>query len=468
MRIGAILFDANNIKGGDQTLAAIDGAWASIEGGKVKRINSVHDLPNDVIWLTNLDWVSMMASRLLQHAAFRPASWMRSTVARLTYELGVDEQSVDRACAVQVLSALASNVVKLAVTQHGAAMVHGRTLIDELAIAHQLPKPALPDMLHTAFATVATHSITRVIENVSVSNKLPQLRVGFNRVLYARRMLETPLPPDTGWEVVKDIPADKNDRWLESVTQPFLVKVRISDMNQQIAEVTSFGSGSRTVREWITDLEWRELRKHCRMDVLAAYVCQHEPAISPIAARLPQGPLDELSVSQGVLAENLWLTHCRPRSVERPGGKDHYYSAAAAWLRSADRMALLSIAMKLRARGVGIISYSIGGLEISYVEADLVRVLGICAEHSLHPPRSLINQARRLHAAPPTRPATISDRGLFPIDSALRALTTPVDYRNLDDMLVSTELNDETKYVTLEQLIARITNPSNTTRSLSA
>lgn len=49
---------------------------------------------------------------------------------------------------------------------------------------------------------------------------------------------------DTGWEL-EAVASDRNDKWLESINTPFLVKCTVSNVKPMIAEVLSWGSGSR-------------------------------------------------------------------------------------------------------------------------------------------------------------------------------------------------------------------------------
>ena len=72
MRIGAIVFDPSSVIGGsDRTVVSLTGGWASVGGTQARRIQGITDLPNDVIWLTNLGYTAFLAAKLNMHANFR-------------------------------------------------------------------------------------------------------------------------------------------------------------------------------------------------------------------------------------------------------------------------------------------------------------------------------------------------------------------------------------------------------------
>jgi len=388
MRIGAIYFDpSNNIVANDRTVVSLDGAWASIGGGQARRVQSIHDLPSDAIWLTNLPFNNFWRAGLTRHPNFRHEGWLRTLFPQLVTELGIDLNCVTPDIAVSTIAAVAQRTVNAAMSRYG---VHpkNRRLNEDFAVAMGAPRSALPDIFYTHFDGVADHPTVSVIHGTNYGTCQPTVTVRRNRLRHAREVLATPVPPDSGWELERV--NTQNDKWLESIDTPFLVRCSVSNVKPMIAEILSWGSGSRDVREWLTDIEWRVVRQYGDIAVNSALVCRRPATPLPQAKLLPDGPLDELSLTNGLIAEQIWTGMTN---------KQHYkadtqrYTAAAAWLRAADRMAMFNYAQQLYGRGLNVMNYGVGNVVLRYPENGLRRTLDIATDIGLMPPASKLSEA---------------------------------------------------------------------------
>ena len=371
MRVGAILFDPNNnIVASDRTLVSLDSAWASIGGGQARRVQSIHDLPSDVLWLTNLTYNNFYRAGLQRHPNFRNEGWLRTLFNQLVAELGIDLNNVSPDITVSTIAAIAQRTVAVAKSRYE---VHPKSkrLNEDFAIAMGAPRSALPDMFYSHFGA-----------------GLPTVTVRRNRLRHAREVLATPVPTDTGWELEKAVAPDRNDKWLESINTPFLVKCTVSNVKPMIAEVLSW--------EWLTDIEWRVVRQYGDVAVSAALICKNPAAPLPQAKLLPEGPLDELSFTYGLIAEQIWTAMTNKQHYK---GDVSRYTAAAAWLRAADRMAMFDYAQKLYGRGLNVMSYGVGNVVLRYPENGLRRTLDIATDIGLMPPASKLAEAAAMERA---------------------------------------------------------------------
>lgn len=278
MRVGAVLFDASNvIVASDRTVVSLDSAWASIGGGQARRVQSIHDLPSDVIWLTNLTYNNFFRAGLHRHPNFRNEGWLRTLFNQLVAELGIDLNCVSPSTTVSTIAAIAQRTVTVAQSRY-AVIPKNKRLNEDFAVAMGVPRSGLPDMFYSHFDAVADHPSVSVIHGTNYGSALPTVTVRRNRLRHARDVLETPVPTDSGWELERSVAPDRNDKWLESINTPFLVKCAVSNVKPMIAEVLSWGSGSREVREWLTDIEWRVVRQHGDVAVSAALICKNPAA----------------------------------------------------------------------------------------------------------------------------------------------------------------------------------------------
>lgn len=390
MRVGAILFDPNNnIVASDRTVVSLDNSWASIGGGQARRVRSIHDLPSDVLWLTNLTYNNFYRAGLQRHPNFRHEGWLRTLYSQLITELGIDINNASPDITVETIAAIVQRVINVAQSQYNVRPKNKR-LNEDFAASIGAQRSSLPDIFYPFFDTVADHPSVSVIAATNYGAGLPTVTVRRNRLRHAREVLATHVPTDTGWELEKAVAPDRNDKWLESINTPFLAKCTVSNVKPMIAEVLSWGSGSRDVREWLTDIEWRVVRQYGDVAVSAALICKNPAAPLSQSKLLPEGPLDELSFTYGLVAEQIWTAMTNKQHYKGDVGR---YTAAAAWLRAADRMLMFDYAQKLYGRGLNVMSYGVGNVVLRYPENGLRRTLDIATDIGLMPPASKLTEA---------------------------------------------------------------------------
>lgn len=392
-KIGAVLFNQeHNISAKDRTIISLDDAWFSISGEPAKKVQSIHDLPNDTIWLTNLTFNQFTAAGLNKHANFRNDGWLRSGVHQLTSELGLTVDNASQSVAASAIAAIAQRVINIAHEKIGVKPTLLDSFNKDVANAIGPAKSLIPDQFYKSFEQCANHYWVKVINHQNYTAKNASFTARVNRLSHAKALLGTQLPPDTGWEFQKSSGKVKLDTWLSTIDKPFLANCIITNVQPMIGEILSWGSGAQAKRDWLTNLELDQLREYADIEIESALVCSNDP-ISPIQADLlPSSPLDELSMSLGIFAELLWtsLTNKQPQTRE---GR---FSAAAAWLRAADRMIMFNFAQRAVARGLDVAGYGAGAITIRYPEGGLKKALGTATDIGLIPPASKFIEARQL------------------------------------------------------------------------
>lgn len=393
MRIGAILFDSgDNIVGSDRTIVSINCGWASISGGPARRIQGINDLPSDVIWFTNLTYTNFFKAQLHKHPNFRNAEWLRTQFFQLVSELGVDMHSVSPHIAVSAIATIAQRVVDVAEKTYGVVPNSPRKFNDDFARMLGAPRSSLPNAIYGLFKPICEHPSVSVIKGVNYSQSLPSITLRRNRITHAREILSSQVPMDTGWEMESSVAPDGSDHWLEKIRTPFLVKCKVSNVKPMIAEVLSWGAGAKSPRLWLTDVEWRIVRQHGTVQVEDAIVCKNDYIQLPQAKCIPALKGAELSLTYCLIAENIWTALTNPQHHK---GDETRFTAAAAWLRSVDRMIMFDYAQKLYGRGLDVMSYGVGNVVLRYPEGGLKRVLAIALDVGLIPPASKVAEAER-------------------------------------------------------------------------
>ncbi|QRD58255.1 hypothetical protein H8Z75_23420 (plasmid) [Xanthomonas citri pv. citri] len=390
MRAGVILFDlADNIVGSDRTIVNLEGAWASISGSDAVRVNSVHDLPSDVLWLTNLNFNSFFRAGLSRHPNFRRSDWLRATLAQLIEELGVAANTTATHKTASTMAVLVQRVLNVAMKRYGVqpSARNGRLNAD-FAERLGVKRCAIPDDLYPIFQSIAEHPSVNVIHNINHTALAPTVTVRRNRLAHARRIMGTAVPSDSRWERMRRVQSD--DGWLEKVETPFLVKAEITNVKPVIAEVLSWGGGSRNMRDWLTDIEWRVVRQYGTVYVREALICREQATPLVQQDKLPTSEVANLSITEGMIAEQVWTAFTVGQAYK---GNESRFNAAAAWLRSEDRMAMFDYAQKLYARGLDVQSYGVGNVVLRFPERGLKRVLDIATDLGLIPPAAKFAEA---------------------------------------------------------------------------
>ncbi len=392
MRIGAIVFDPSSVIGGsDRSVVSLTGGWASIGGTPARRIQGIAELPNDVIWLTNLGYTAFLAAKLNMHANFRNEGWLRTAFEQIATEFGLGRNTGKAKETAEVLSLIAHRVVAYSCKELNIQVQSHARLNDDYATAMGLDRCRIPEMHYSTFETIAGHPNVSVIQSVSFGRgTASSMTLRCNRLAYARRMLSNMVPPDTGWELVKQKLTDAD---LERMEKPFLVRCRITNVKPIMAEALSWGGGSKLIREWLTDVEWRIVRQYADVELRAAMVCeQGYESLDSYAGMLPQGTVDELSYSLGLVAEQVWTALMNKQPC---AGRINGYPARAAWLRAIDRMQMFDYAQRMQSRrGVTLISYGMGNVVVRVPEGGAKHILDMAVDVGLMPPMAGFIDAR--------------------------------------------------------------------------
>lgn len=396
MRGGVVLFDsANNISAGDKTFASLDSGWCSIGGAHPVRVTSIHDLSSDVLWVTNLTEEQFYRAGLAGHPNFRSEGYLRSTIRHIYSELGVDPLHVSPDAVVRVLATVVQRTIDVATQRYGVALRSKKALNEDFAVALGAPRSQIDAEMYSMFESCAQHAYVRTVITNNYLNNARALTLRRNRLVHARELLAHPVPQDTQWEYIPrhKLPATTEaiEALLERTTTAFMVRGEVKNMNPMVAEVFSVGSGARVIRDWLTDIEWAQARQWAEIEYQGVLMCASPSAPLPQASKLPTDDYAALSYTSCLAAEQIWTA----MTMRRGSREDLRYTAAAAWLRAKDRMAMFDYAQKLYSKGLTVSGYGVGIVVVLYPEGGLRHALDVTTDIGLLPPASKLLEARR-------------------------------------------------------------------------
>lgn len=402
-RYGVVLFDDAIVKkrGGPQK-AATDG-YASIDGGRVRRIKKVTELESDVKWLTNFEFKDFNGNQLGRHPNLYSSGFLRTELKLLCDELGLgpDQMAVNEA--TELLSGFFGRVMRLAVqslkVDLGAEIPKGitKTLAEFLAVRFPVSgrmNGELNEAMERAFQTWNSVLKPQRKDWKSISLRRP-------RYTHAIDVLTTPVPSTNRWVYLQGarLPQRNDDRleWcLANEDMPVLANVVVKGRRGGLADLLSFNAGASNSRNWVAQPELLLLQQYCDVEVLGAFVCedgfQHQKELDVFVS---QGDFSLASTHLGILSENFWASLANPR-VNRMGKK--VFLPRAVWYRAMDRVITFMDAARLYKENFDVYGYGWGNVIAYYPPGATTDIIDLATEMGLDVPvskyRELITEKR--------------------------------------------------------------------------
>lgn len=344
-------------------------AVAGLSSGSVEHYSdALVQLRPGTLWITNLDYPELRAAGLLHRPDLRSVTYLGTRVPGLLGERGLGDAAPDEQA--RWLAKTFGEVMQAARRCFGvSAIPEGRTLalaLRDLYLSNVMPD--YPDEVRYAFES-ATQEYTRSGSTRGVAeDDISLVVLRHHRQSYAARMLSEPVPSGIWAPLVPPPDPDMAARWVAEVShgRPLLLRVEVRFSGEralQHAMLANLGSGAMSisaprgreanVRHWIAAPEFLALSPHAEIHVLGALAAETfvpNPVLSafdpvvlgPVTAEaMAVGPLrmggrTQLTYSEGLLCESLWLSVARPPRATR--------DAAAMWLSALDRAFCLQAA----------------------------------------------------------------------------------------------------------------------------
>lgn len=356
-----------------------DTGWASIAGKPAFRIANTRDLSSDVVWLTNLDYEMSFQSGMGMHAGFRRSDYLSEYFLRTAKkEATFTGELYDFS---KILGSQSINGPEL--TERGAAIFDRVMALASHKLGIQDPPPyslsrgirdsmmgydaILPQVIVDALED-ATSSFVWVERDTALSNADTWLTLSLPRVNHGTACANFPEP--MGDWLPLQLPnqnEDAIDDWACDLNGYFIAQFSIENMNEQAHRLVNFGSGRKT-RRWTTGVELAVLNKVGRVTLKKAY---RPSSVAPIESLLPllesHNDMHELSLSTGLLWQNIWTGLCSKRQPPAHIRRNNpSINALAPFIRANDRNACFLAALALQKKGIQIISYGRGKITIQH------------------------------------------------------------------------------------------------------
>jgi len=367
--------------------------WACRAEESPFKFNSVAELSNDTMWVTNLDW-NEYQQRAKKLSNLRRVDYLRSSLTSIAADLGSRIVGSFARESSAVLARVLRQAMLVAIHTYRwetpSSDLREDVLSDDIrrVLPHApKPQPHTRAALLSAYQSYSAPEWAPTYEPDTIS-----LTMRLNRLEYARRVMATLVPDDAWTYMPPEQACSMSIEDLLNPERPVLVEaaVELGDIDPDIATLVAFGAQTQRrtgLRKWISQPELTWLSRHAKVRVSSVLIAQSArplPAKVDLPARLTSDPLFALSISAGLVAEAHWSSIASP--VYNQAARSNEVSSWAVWVRAADRALSFSLALKAKEAGFRVQGYGNGSIVIRTARKDLNRCLAFAdANEIAHP-----------------------------------------------------------------------------------
>lgn len=380
--------------------------WWSVGGEDAQRFESWRELPDRVIWWTNLSRPE--AWSLGRWSTFKEGSLFGPDWPALMTESGHGASDEAVAGAVKAWSETFARCAEWLsdwASRHDPSRPWDwgeGTLADALAprlgwvpTAPEEPQP----ILQAAYAEGVDQEVP---SNLLVGRR--RVVLAFPRVEHARRQWGTRFPAGA-WREIAGWPHAREDRmaWLRAQDMPLLVRAHIRAWRpgQEQPGILWLGLRGRRFPAaemeplWLTGEEAILLGTFADLDIDEGFVAQgwERLAVPPGWAMGSDDPLVALSWSQALLADSAWRAAASPtRDPQRR--RRAWFTGRSVWWRAADRARCFQAAWGLHQQGWAVLSFGQGQVTLLIdPDEDVARLADAIARAGLLMPSLVARMA---------------------------------------------------------------------------
>ena len=393
---GCVLFDLQENERGELRPMPTKG-WASAKGEKAVRITGPQDLSTDVKWICNLGKTEFWSQGLVRLQKLRHSGYFKTDMGFLMKEYGILPQKISVTESCERLSEIYDRAMSMGADHYRFSDLRGGELSEDIYLSAVGSDQSVSNEMDEA--------LLRAYQDFSKC-PLPQQRnpaaldvvLRLPRVSHAKNVCGAKIPAGR-WRLVTMEGMDPDARlaWALENHSPFVAKVAIRGLRDKIPGWVSgivepgevMGEGGRKKdRDWMTCVELRAVSKFAKVDVKAAFegegwgLCSDGPSI------LELGPLSDMSISLGLLAE-AHAMGLSGRSRHPVTGSKTLITPRACWMKAVDKAICMTKAIQLANEGFPPVSYGNGAVVIKAEPPAFSKLRSCAAKFGLTVPMTI-------------------------------------------------------------------------------
>lgn len=340
MEIGVCLFD---------DLAQAKNGWASINGSPAVRIANLSELRTDILWVTNLDYISHRKLNLNRTPNIFDHQYFRSSLKLIASENGLLGDPTGLA---EFASVVFTRVVNIGEKEMGVSLDkpgyrYYTTIAGIVTPTFMRKRPECSNSIDLANGIMQSTQANQAMAGVKAQKGSLIRDFSFSRGAYARWLLSMPYPGDSRWEEISKkneetifgvedgVPIKGSAAVIEKLKewgQNYAVFLRVAVLSTDplFKSFASFGVGSNHIRRWATLPEILNMARYCKIAISGGYRTKLKKLDFLNELDLES---NEYSYSRGIFLENLWV------ALANPINSNDAHTAVGAYMRAYDRVA---------------------------------------------------------------------------------------------------------------------------------
>lgn len=390
--VGVCVFDDNT---------GIGPGWASVGGAKARRISHFSELPQNVAWVTNLNYRMFTKLNLNKMPNVFDEQYFRSSIKNISEESGVIGDGEEAAI---YCSAILQNTYKETCKALG---------VDDLPFHPYrfyvgLSGKVVPKSVRRSPSHASGFAIQEVMKGATQQNQAmfgvrapsgsKACPLTVPRANYFSWIMRQRLPSCEGWKKVKDDEVKalfgtqhgKKVRGTDAVINNLLdmadsnalfLSVVVRTVDPFYRDFATFGSGANYQRQYATLPEILNLARFSTLEIGGGYKCGYLSNDDKINIDVT----NMFRYSRGLALENIYAALANPVKIS---GKESA-SGLSAYLRAYDRIMCQRHAEVVAKNGFTIGSFGTGKIIVYSQESESDLLLEACKEAKLMPPAVL-------------------------------------------------------------------------------
>lgn len=384
----------------------IGSGWASISGEKATRINHFSELPNDVVWITNLNYRVYSRLNLNKLPHVLDEQYFRSSIKNLRQEVGLmnDGEEASVFCARVFQNTF----------REMARMIGSDSLpIHPYRFYTGISPMVIPKSVRKSPSHQSGFSIQQVVKESTQQNQAmfgvrapsgsKAIPLTVPRASYFSWLLKQPLPSCSGWREIKDSTVKctigtQHGRSLRGTkaaianlleigsNQSLFLGITVKSTDPFYRDFATFGVGANYHRGYATLPEIINMARYSKIEIRGGYRCENLSA-------------DEINIdfdsnmfsfSRGLALENLFAALANPLRV----GAGEASNGLSAYLRAYDRILCQRHAEIVAKQGLTIGSFGTGKIIVYAQPHEVDHLRNTCLESKLMMPMGLLEDSR--------------------------------------------------------------------------
>lgn len=376
-----------------------ESGWGCLSDGEPFRFRQPGELANNVLWVCTFDWNEFMMRGKKVHN-LRRGDFLKTTLAGIAADHGLRIVGSHAMMACKTLAQVVDRTVRIAISVYNwedpLNMLKSDVFQEDIRKSLPKPLPVNPAMRTALSSTFQSYSQPSWPSTNSYIEDSITVTLRFNRLDYAKMILDTPIP-DVAFAFMPPnafAGMTQAQRLRQALVAPSLVQatVELSSTDSDTAALISFGSrnGQRgTVRKWMTDVELAWISKRARVHIESMWRSTGYAPMDPaykLPPKLVSDDLFTMSISAGLAAECHWQALASQSSIRQGKAWVHETPITAAWLRAADRAASFELALKAHKANFAVFGYGNGSVVLRAQRARLPEILDFAIEAGVSHP----------------------------------------------------------------------------------